>query len=81
MSKPDKKKIPHDWRSFVNVTGSQTGPFSANEYCLALIKKQDYREKKGPPGAILYGEDENNFKVGFLKSEFAALEAALAETA
>lgn len=79
MSKADKdrKKKPHDWRPFITVTGSQIGPFSAKKYCLAAIKKQDFRTLKGPPGAILCGLEGNDFLIGFLKSEFETLEAEL----
>ena len=72
-----KKKQPHDWRPFIRTTGEQVGPFSDNVYTLALIQKQDFRMMKGPPGAILDGDDGNDFKIGFLKSEFATLEAEL----
>ena len=63
-----KKKAPHDWRPFIKATGEQTGPFSKNVYTMALIDKQDLRNKKGPPGAILYGEEPDQFRIGFLKN-------------
>ena len=74
MPNPDKKKLPHDWQPFIKVTGEQTGPFSETIYSLAIISKQDFRTQKGPPGAILYGEDPGEFRIGFLKTEFASLE-------
>jgi len=48
-----------------------------NVYCLATITKDDFRAMKGPPGAILYEDDGNNFKIGFLQSEFDELEKAI----
>ena len=81
MSKPSykdrKKKTPHDWRPFITITGEQVGPFSKNVYALATISKDDFRKMKGPPGAILYGEDGNSFRIAFLKSELDSLEAGL----
>ena len=67
--KPAKNQV-HDWRKNIEITGAQVGPFSSNVYCLATITKDDFRAMKGPPGAILYGDDGNSFKIGFLQSEF-----------
>lgn len=77
-SKLDKnEKPPHDWRPFVKIFDTRKAPFSDDIYCYAFIRKQDFREMKGPPGAIIYGEEGDDFRIGFLKSELATLENKL----